>query len=138
VCNTQQIFLIYTKTKSMWKTVNDITCWNNLDINEFQPKSNNDMMQCVIRNKSSLFTLRLRACEKQKKTNNLVKWIFKKKVLKMRNMNSFLHEIEMWTTLQWCTLNWIEIKLMILNWKQMRYKLRKKIFKIILWIWCWK
>ncbi len=51
----------------------------------------------------------------------------------MRNMNSFLHEIEMWTTLQWCTLNrielqknWIEIKLMILNWKQMRYKLTKK------------
>jgi hypothetical protein len=30
-------------------------------------KNNNDIMQCVICNKSSLFTLRPRACEKQKK-----------------------------------------------------------------------
>jgi len=28
----------------------------NLDINEFQLKSNNDMMRCVICNKSSIYT----------------------------------------------------------------------------------
>jgi hypothetical protein len=108
MCNTQQIFLIYTKTKSMWKTVNDITCWNNLDINEFQPKSNNDMMQCVIRNKSSLFTLRLRACEKQKKTNNLVKWIFKKKFWKWETWIHFYMKLR---CEQHCNdAPWIELK----------------------------
>jgi hypothetical protein len=27
---------------------NDMTCWNNFDINEFQSKVNNEMMQYVI------------------------------------------------------------------------------------------
>jgi len=30
-------------------------CWNKLDINGFGPKDNNDMMQCVTCNESSLF-----------------------------------------------------------------------------------
>jgi hypothetical protein len=34
--------------------VNDMTCWNNFDMNEFQPNDNNDMMQCVTCNKSSI------------------------------------------------------------------------------------
>jgi hypothetical protein len=43
--------------------------WNNLNINQFWPKDNNDMMQCVTYNKSFLFTSRLKALELQKKTN---------------------------------------------------------------------
>jgi len=31
-----------------------ITSWNNLDINEFYPKNNNDMMQCVAWNEIAL------------------------------------------------------------------------------------
>jgi hypothetical protein len=31
-------------------------CWNKLDINGFWPRGNNDMMQCVKCNESSLFT----------------------------------------------------------------------------------
>jgi len=30
-------------------------CWSKLDINGFWPKDNNDMMQCVTCNESSLF-----------------------------------------------------------------------------------
>jgi hypothetical protein len=36
-------------------------------MNEFQPDDNNDMMQCVTCNKSSLFAPRLKILEKQKK-----------------------------------------------------------------------
>jgi hypothetical protein len=35
--------------------------------NEFQPKGNNDMMQCVACNKSYLFAPRLKASRKQRK-----------------------------------------------------------------------
>jgi DNA-directed RNA polymerase subunit RPC12/RpoP len=37
-----------------------MTCWNNFDINEFQQKGKNDMMQCVTCNKSFLFAPRLK------------------------------------------------------------------------------
>jgi len=47
--------------------VNDMTCWNNFDMNKFQPNDNNDMMQCVTCNKSSLFALRLKILEKKKR-----------------------------------------------------------------------
>jgi hypothetical protein len=39
---------------------NDITCWNNFNINEFRPIGNNDMMRHVTKNKSSVFAPRLK------------------------------------------------------------------------------
>jgi hypothetical protein len=68
--------------------------FHNLDINEFWPKVNNDMMQFVSCNKFVFFTptKRIRKlkqekylCE-QRKTPN---------VLETRDTNSFLYEIEM-------------------------------------------
>ncbi len=44
-----------------------MTCWNNLDINEFCSNGNNDTMECVTSNKSSLFAPRPKALEKQGK-----------------------------------------------------------------------
>jgi hypothetical protein len=123
--------------------VNDITCWNNLDINKFQLKNNNDMMQCVICNKFSLFTPRLRACEKQKKTNNLVKWFF------FLNSGNKKHEfISTWNwdvnniAMMHLEMNWIKIE----NWKKINdiklktneIQIDEKKKLIFLWIWCWK
>ncbi len=48
--------------------VSNMTCWNILDINEFQLKGNNDMMQCVTCNKFSLF-----AFWKEKSVEDMVK-----------------------------------------------------------------
>jgi Zn ribbon nucleic-acid-binding protein len=46
--------------------VKDMTCQNNLDINEIWPKDNNDMTQCVTCNFFSLFASRLKSLKKQK------------------------------------------------------------------------
>jgi hypothetical protein len=46
--------------------VNDMTCRNNLDINEFQ-KGDDNMMQCVTCNKLLLFAPRLKVLLKQGK-----------------------------------------------------------------------
>jgi len=43
---------------------NDMTCSNNFDINEFQSKNNNDMIQCVAYDKLSLFAPRQRKKKK--------------------------------------------------------------------------
>jgi len=43
--------------------VNDMKCWNNFEKNEVQPKSNDDMMQCVTCNKSYLFAPKLKTLE---------------------------------------------------------------------------
>jgi len=67
--------------------VNDMTCWNNLDINEFQPKGNNDMMQFVTCNKSSLFAPRLKALCK-----------FKRKQIFLENKTKFRMFLK-WKTL---------------------------------------
>ncbi len=54
--------------------------------NEFQPKGNNDMMQCVTCNKSYLFCTKTKSIMKtKKKTPN---------VLEAKDTNSFLYEIE--------------------------------------------
>jgi hypothetical protein len=47
-------------------------CWNNLEKNECQPKNNDDMMQCVTCNKSSLFASRLKTLENKETTNIIV------------------------------------------------------------------
>jgi hypothetical protein len=44
-----------------------MTCWNNLDINEWKPKDNNDLMQHVTCDKSSLFAPRLKTLKKKRK-----------------------------------------------------------------------
>jgi hypothetical protein len=52
--------------------VNDMKCWNNLEKNEFQPKGNDDMMQCVTWNKSFVFTPRLKTLENNETRNMIV------------------------------------------------------------------
>jgi hypothetical protein len=47
-------------------------CWNNLEKNEFQPKGNDDMMQCVTWNKSFVFTPRLKTLENNETRNMIV------------------------------------------------------------------
>ncbi len=69
---------------------------NFFDMNELQPNDNNDMMQCVTCNRSSLFAPRLKILEKRKeKTNIFVKQtrIFSN-VLEVWDINSFRYEIE--------------------------------------------
>ncbi len=51
-------------------------------------------MQCVTCNKSFLFAPRLKALEKQGKTNILVEQEKFPNVLEVREINSFLYEIE--------------------------------------------
>jgi hypothetical protein len=46
--------------------VTNMKCWNNF---ETKPKSNDDMMQCVTCNKSSLFVSKLKTLENKKITN---------------------------------------------------------------------
>jgi hypothetical protein len=58
--------------------INDMKCWNNLEKDEFQPKSNVDMMWCVTCNKSSLFAPKLKTLENKETTNIIVE---QKKVL---------------------------------------------------------
>jgi hypothetical protein len=43
------------KLVNTYSYVNDMIYWNNFDINIFWPKDNNDTMQFLIFNKSSLF-----------------------------------------------------------------------------------
>ncbi len=55
----------------------------------------------------------------------------------LNNINSIEFEYIEWN------LNWIPIQLnngikIQLNWKEIRCKLVEKVFKICLWIWCWK
>jgi hypothetical protein len=50
-----------TKLDNTWSYVNDMTCWNNLDINEFQSKGNYDKMEFVTCNIPYLFAPRLKA-----------------------------------------------------------------------------
>jgi hypothetical protein len=68
--------------------VNDMTCWNNLDINEFRPKASlfpQDYKHAKIKRKQiSLWN----------KKNIQISW--------NKRHNSFLYEIEAWTRLQWC------------------------------------
>jgi len=52
--------------------VSDMKCWNNLGKDEFQLNSNDDMMQCVTCNKSSLFAPRLKTLESKETTNIIV------------------------------------------------------------------
>jgi hypothetical protein len=40
-------------------------------MNEFPPNDNNDMMQCVTCNKSSLFALKLKILEKKEKKRQI-------------------------------------------------------------------
>jgi hypothetical protein len=47
-------------------------CWNNLEKDEFQPKGNDDMMQCVTCNKSFLFASRLKTLKNKETTNIIV------------------------------------------------------------------
>ncbi len=49
-----------------------MTCWNNLDINEFQLKVNDDLMQYVTCNKLSLFASRLKILKKQGKNKFII------------------------------------------------------------------
>jgi hypothetical protein len=56
--------------------VKEMKCWNNLENDEFQPKSNDDMMQCVTCNKSSLFAPRLKTLENKETTNIIVEQEF--------------------------------------------------------------
>jgi hypothetical protein len=65
-------------------------------MNEFQLNDNNDTMQCVTCNKSSLFALRLKILEKQKK-RQLSLWSkqeFFKNALEVWDISSFLYKIE--------------------------------------------
>jgi hypothetical protein len=59
--------------------VNDMKCWNNLEKDGFQPKSNDDMMWCVTCNKSSLFAPRLKTLRNKETTNIIVEQDFLKK-----------------------------------------------------------
>jgi hypothetical protein len=52
------------------------------------------MMQCVTCNKFSLFAPRLKALEKQGETNILVEQEKFPNVLEVKDINSFLYEIE--------------------------------------------
>jgi hypothetical protein len=57
---------------------------SHIKINKFPPKNNNDIMQCVIFNKSSLFASKERKKKRLKNSN----------ILEVPNINSFLYEIE--------------------------------------------
>ncbi len=73
--------------------VNDLKCWNNLNINEFQPKDIDDMMQCVRCN--ILICTKIKNIEK----TNLSLWNEKKIQMSLiPNLNSN-------------TLNWNPIQL---------------------------
>jgi hypothetical protein len=45
--------------------MSNMTCWSNLDINEFESRGNNDIIQCVTCNRSLLFTPKLKIVKKQ-------------------------------------------------------------------------
>jgi hypothetical protein len=108
--------------------------FQDLDINESWPKSSNDMMQYVICNKHSLFAPRLKTLKKQ--------GFFFEMLLKWKTLMHFYMELRCsWTILQ-CNLNWIKLnsnsRIGLAYWKQMECKLVDKVFKILLWIRCWK
>ncbi len=48
-----------------------MTCCNNIDINEFQPKGKDDMMQCVTRNKSFV-CIKIKNIRKTKENTNII------------------------------------------------------------------
>jgi len=52
--------------------VNGMKCWNNFEKDEFQPKSNHDMMQCVTCKKSYLFAPKLKTLEKKETIDVIV------------------------------------------------------------------
>jgi hypothetical protein len=60
-------------------------CWNNININKFQPKDNNDALQCVKCNKCS-FAPRLKSIKRKKEkkmlnTKNNFQMFLKQKTL---------------------------------------------------------
>jgi hypothetical protein len=65
-------------------------CSNNLEKDEFQPKSNVDMMRCVTCNKSSLFAPKLKTLENKETTNCGAR----KSVVELKDTNSFLYKIK--------------------------------------------
>jgi hypothetical protein len=106
--------------------------------NEFQPKGNNDIMQCVTCNKSCLFAPRLKVSWKQRKKLQL---FLKQKTLIFFYMKSRHDNMAMQLELHWNSksiefvFNWIEFKF---NFKKMGCQMVEKVLKICLWIWCWK
>jgi hypothetical protein len=74
----------------------------------FGIKVNNDMMQCLICNKSSLFVPKLNTLKKTRKrkiSNILVEQEIFSSILETRNINSFLYEIEACETILQCNVN---------------------------------
>ncbi len=89
--------------------VNDMKCWNNLEKDEFQPKSNVDMMRCVTCNKYSLFAPKLNI---GKQGNNKYHCGARKSVVELKDTNSFLFKIKihsMYLNSIWLNLNSIPI-----------------------------
>jgi hypothetical protein len=74
------------------------------------------MIQYVMCNKSWLFTKTKKLQKNKKKKNILVEQENNSNVFEMKHSNSFLYEIETWTTLQ-CNLNWIQI-----HWMEFEFK----------------
>jgi hypothetical protein len=71
-----------------------MTCWNNLDIDYFWPKCNDDMIQYVTCNKSWLFAPRQKNSEKQRKEKYPSGTRKNSNVFEINFSNSFLYEIE--------------------------------------------
>jgi len=72
--------------------VNGMKCWNNFEKDEFQPKSNDDMMQCVTCKKSYLFAPKLKTLEKKETIDVIVEQ--EKIVVEMKGTSSsFLYKI---------------------------------------------
>jgi hypothetical protein len=123
----------------MCSYVNDMTSWNNHDINEFQPKCNNDMMQCCICNRFSLFATRLKALKKQKKKKVFL-WskIFFEILLKQETL---IHLCMKLRREQHCNATWIEINSNSTkfnpNWNQLSSNSIEEKWNVNWWIRYW-
>jgi hypothetical protein len=88
---------------------NNMKCWNNPEKDEFQPKGNAVMMQCVTCNKSSLFAPRLKMLENKETTNIIVKQEKFLSFFEMKDINSSLYNIEihsMYLNSIWLNINY--------------------------------